>query len=346
MKRNIKVALYGVGVVSSLIAKALLEKTGVEIVSAVDISEDKIGKDLGEILGFSRMLGIVVDKDIESALLRAEPDIVVHATSSSLEGTYPQIKALIEKKMNVVSTCEELVYPYSTNKSMADDLDKLAKKHGVSVLGTGINPGFLMDSLPIMLTGVCLEVKRIKVTRMMNSAKRRIPYQKKIGTGLEIGEFRKKIDRKDITGHVGLSISIAMIADSLGWKLDSITESKPEPVLASKTVEAGYTTVEPGHVAGLKSTAVGVMFGKKVIELEFISYAGAEEEYDSIDIEGLPNIQMKIAGGIHGDTGTVATIINAIPRVLNSPPGFHTMKELPMPSAALQNLNSFVKQKG
>jgi len=341
--RSVKVALFGVGAVSSMIAKALLQKKGVEIVSAIDMADDKVGRDLGDVLGLSYKLGLKMVKDVREAFLGVKPDIVIHATSSSLEHVYPQISACLREGVNVISTCEELAYPYHKNRAIAEELDKIAKQYGVSVLATGINPGFLMDTLPITMTGPCLEVKRIKVTRMMNSGKRRIPYQKKIGMGLTEEEFKEKIDRKEITGHVGLDVSIAMIADSLRWRLDDIVMLPPKPVIASRTIQTNYTTIEKGSVAGLKSAAYGVKGGEKVIELEFISHTEVEEEYDLTEIEGLPNLKVKIEGGIHGDIGTTAMIINSIPKVMNAPPGLHTMKDMPIPSATTAEINRYIK---
>jgi len=341
--RPVRVALFGVGAVSSLIAKALLQKKGVEIVAAIDVAHDKVGRDLADVLGLPHKLNLVVAKDVKEAFSRAKPDIVVHATSSSLEQVHRQISACLKEAVNIVSTCEELAYPYLKNRAIAEDLDRLAKQYKVSVLGTGINPGFLMDTLPITVTGSCLEVKRIKVTRMMNSGKRRIPYQKKVGTGLTEEEFREKTSRKEISGHVGLDVSIAMIADSLGWKLDEIVEVSPEPILAEKILETTYTTVEKGCVSGLKSMAYGVINGEKIIQLEFVSHAGVEEEYDLIEVDGLPNIRLKIEGGVHGDVGTVAMIINSIPKVMNASPGLHTMNHLPIPSATPAELNVYAK---
>jgi 4-hydroxy-tetrahydrodipicolinate reductase len=343
MNRSVKVAFYGVGVISTSIAKALLEKRGVKIIAAIDVAEGKIGRDLGDILGLPHKLDLIVEKDARKAFSKAKPDIVIHATSSSLKQVYPQISECIRAETNVVSTCEELVYPYPKNRAIANRLDRLAEKHKVSVLGTGINPGFLMDTLPITATGPCLEIRRIKVTRMMNSGRRRMPYQKKIGTGLTEKEFREKIEKREITGHVGLDSSIAMIADSLEWKLDDILELAPEPILADDTVKTDYATIMKGCVAGLRSVAYGIVGGEKAIELEFVSHARVEEEYDSIEIDGKPNVRLKIEGGIHGDVGTTAMIINSIPKVINAPPGLHTMNRLPIPSATPVELNRYVK---
>jgi 4-hydroxy-tetrahydrodipicolinate reductase len=247
--------------------------------------------------------------------------------------------------MNFVSTCEELSYPHYKYPELAHKIDELAKKNDVTVLGTGINPGYLMDTLPITLTGPCQEVKKIKVTRMLDSSKRRVPYQKKIGTGLSREEFKKMIEEKKITGHVGLIESIAMIADALGWKLDEIKELHPECVIADRKTITPYTIVKPGQVAGLKSVAYGIKQGKRVITLEFVSYAGLKEEYDAISIEGVPNIYQKIEGGVHGDIGTVATIINSIPKVINANPGLVTMKDLPLPSAVTEDVSVHVERR-
>ncbi|MEM2632541.1 MAG: dihydrodipicolinate reductase, partial [Nitrososphaerota archaeon] len=260
-------------------------------------------------------------------------DIVIHATVSDLKLAYPQIKECIKAGMNVISTCEQLSYPYYRHPELAKKLNNLAKKYDVTILGTGINPGYLMDSLPIMLTALCQEIYKIKVVRMMDAGKRRIAYQKKIGVGLTLEEFKQKIDKKLITGHVGLVESIALIASAIGWKLDEIKEIPPEPIIAEEERTTEYTTVKIGNVAGLKSIAYGIMKNKEVITLEFISHVNVKEEYDEVLIEGIPNIHERIIGGVHGDIGTVSIIINSIPKVLEAPAGLLTMKDLPLPSA-------------
>nr|MDO8099847.1 NADP-binding protein [Candidatus Njordarchaeota archaeon] len=335
--------LFGIGAMGGRIAKFGLDKRGLEIVGAIDIAEDKVGKDLGEVLELGKMLGVVVTDDPVDLFSKVKANIVVHSTTSYLRDVYPQIAKCVEAGINVVSTCEELSYPYYKYPELAYEIDELAKKNGATVLGTGINPGFLMDTLPIVLTGLCQEVKTIKVTRMMDSSKRRIPYQKKIGTGLTPEEFKRMIEEKKITGHVGLIESIAMIAGALGWKLEEIRQLKPEPIIADRKTVSPYTTVKPGRVAGLRSVAYGAKGGRKVITLEFVSHASVKEEYDAIAIEGVPNIYQKIEGGVHGDIGTVATIINSIPKVINANPGLVTMKDLPIPSAITEDIRIHVK---
>jgi len=337
------VILFGIGAIGSRIAKFALEKKGLEVVGAIDVAKDKVGKDLGEVLEVGKALGVTITDDPDALFSRVKADIVIHATTSYLKDVYPQIAKCVKAGINVVSTCEELSYPYYKHPELANEIDELAKKHGVTVLGAGINPGYLMDTLPITLTGPCQDVKTIKVTRMMDSSKRRIPYQKKIGTGLTPEEFKKMIEEKKITGHVGLIESIAMIADAMGWELEEIQELPPEPVIAEEEIVTSYTTVKPGQVAGLKSVAHGVKEGKKVITLEFISHAAVKEEYDAVSVEGVPNIYQKIAGGVHGDIGTVATIINSIPKVINANPGIVTMKDLPLPSVTPEDMRIYIK---
>lgn len=342
MMETVKVVLYGIGAIGELIARFLLEKQGVEIVGAIDVAEDKVGKDLGELLGLNKKLGVTVSRDVTSLFSKVKAEIAIHTTTSYLKDTYPQIAALLKHHINVISTCEELSYPYYSEPELAAKLDALAKKHEVTVLGTGINPGFLMDTLVITLTAVCQKIEKIEAIRVMNASTRRLPFQKKIGAGLTIAEFKQKIANKQITGHVGLEQSIAIIADALSWKLDGIKVDEAEPVIAKETVESSVIKVEAGKVAGLRQTARGFMEGREVILLDFQAYIGAKEEYDAITIQGVPTVKQKIQPCIHGDTGTVAIVVNSIPKVLKAPAGLLTMKDLPVPSAALGDLRKHV----
>lgn len=340
---KIRVILYGVGAIGSLLAKFLLEKKGIEIVGAVDIAKNKVGKDLGKVLGLERKLGIRVSNDVDSVLSKVKADIAVHATSPFIKDACPQIASIVKHGVNVVSTCEELSYPHVTEPELAKKLDALAKQNNVTVLGTGINPGFLMDTLVITLTAVCQKIEKIEVVRVMDAATRRLPFQKKIGAGLTVREFRRKIENKQITGHVGLEQSIAMIADALAWKLDKTIAEPVEPVIAKKSVESKDITVEAGEVAGLRQKAKGIVKSREVIILDFQAYIGAKEEYDSVTIEGVPNIKQRIQPCVHGDIGTIAMVVNAIPKVINAPAGLLTIKDLPVPSAVLEDMRKYLK---
>jgi 4-hydroxy-tetrahydrodipicolinate reductase len=339
---EVRVVLYGVGAVGSLIAKSLLERKDVKIVGTIDVAKEKVGKDLGEVLGLNKKIGITVSSNVDAVLSKAKPDIAIHTTSSYLKDTYPQIVSIVKHSVNVISTCEELSYPYYSEPKIAKELDKLAKKHDVTVLGTGINPGFLMDTLVITLTAACQKIEKIEAVRVMDAAKRRLPFQKKIGAGLTAKEFKQKIERGEITGHVGLEQSIAMIADALAWKLDKIKTEPVESVIAKEPVKSDFIKVEAGKVAGLRQTARGFMENREVIVLDFQAYIGAEEEYDAITITGVPTIKQKIQPCVHGDIGTMAIIINSIPKVLKAPAGLLTMKDLPVPSAAVEDIRKYL----
>ncbi len=326
------------GAVGSLIANSLLQKEGVRIVGAIDSAKDKIGRDLGEVIGLTKRVGVPVSNNAKEVIPNTSPHIVVHATSSYLKEVFPQLAEIVKHGVNIVSTCEELTYPYFSEPQLAEKLDVLAKKHQVTILGTGINPGFLMDTLVIALTGVCQKIEKIEAVRVMDAAARRLPFQKKIGAGLSVEEFRRAIDAKIITGHVGLRQSIAMIAAALAWNLENVKVETVEPVIAKKTVRTEAVKVEAGFAAGLRQEARGYRKGKEVITLDFQAYIGSEEEYDAITIEGVPRVSQKISPCVHGDVGTVAMVVNALPKVINAPPGLVTMKDLPVPSAATENM--------
>ena len=327
--KQTKVIIFGCGVMGGRITEALSKKKSFSIVGAIDIDARLVGQDLGTLIGSDQNLGISIHNEPEELFNRVEADVVVLSTISHLKDVYSQIDQCIQAGINVVSTCEELSYPWNREPELAHKIDDMAKNKGVTVVGTGINPGFLMDTLPLILTAPCLQVHSIKVTRMMDSSKRRVLFQKKIGTGLSLEVFRDKIDNKIITGHVGLLESINMVADGLGWKLDETVELPPEPVIANREVETGLGIVKPGDVLGLISVAYAKIGGEKVITLEFNANAGMEEEYDEVIIEGVPSIRERIIGGVHGDIGTVAVTINTIPRAIQSEAGLILMKDLP-----------------
>ncbi|MFC1861651.1 dihydrodipicolinate reductase, partial [Chloroflexota bacterium] len=287
------------------------------------------------VININSNLGVLISNDADAVLSQTKPDIVLqrrfivrHATGSVLKDIYPQLGKVVKAGINVVSTCEELSFPYTAQPVLADSMDKLAREHRVTVLGTGVNPGFLMDAWPLFMTGVCQEVKQIKSVRIQDASPRRGPFQKKIGAGKTIEEFNTLVKTGTLR-HVGLAESIAMIAAGLGWELDDITETI-EPVMAEAEVRTDFVNVSPGQVAGVKQVGFGYSGGKELIELEFQAYVGAKESYDAVYITGTPNMEVAIKGGLHGDIATAAMVVNSIPRVVNAPPGLITMKDLPM----------------
>ena len=333
--RKINVVSYGVGVIGCLTAKFILEekRRSLNLVGAYDIDPKKVGKDLGSLVGLNRPTGIRVTDDLE--ILDNGVDAVIHTTSSYLRDAFPQLESIVSRGADVVSSCEELSYPFVVDRKLASKLDLLARKHGATVLGTGINPGFLMDALPIALTAPCKSIKTIRITRKMNAATRRIPFQKKVGAGMSKEEFQAAIRNKRISGHVGLEQSVSMLADAIGWRLDGVEVGKVEPVIAKSATEEGYVRIPAGRVAGVKQAAKGLGGGKTLIELNFMAYVGSDEEYDQIEIDGTPPVNCRISPCVHGDQGTVAMLVNMVPKVVSSPPGLYTMKDMQLPSAFL-----------
>jgi 2,4-diaminopentanoate dehydrogenase len=242
----------------------------------------------------------------------------------------PQMEEILKLKVPIVSTTEELAYPTGANMKYARALHEMAKKAKVAVLGTGVNPGFTMDALPVMLTGVCERVDSIRVDRVQDARVRRLPFQQKIGAGLTRDQFQKKVDDASVR-HVGLAESISMIADAMGWKLDKITD-EIQPKMATETVASEFLAVDAGYVCGIVQDGIGYRGGNPVITLHMEAYLGAPESYDAVEITGSPMIKSKIAGGVHGDVATASITVNSIRKILLVPPGLHTMLDMPIPS--------------
>ena len=327
---NIRVMHVGLGPIGAAIVKQVASRPGFKIVGAVDIDPDKVGRDIGDVVGLPKRIGLTVSGDAAKALKSAKPDVVVLCTGSSLKKVMPEIEIILQSKTAIVSTTEELTYPDYTHVRLGRQIDKLAKKAKVAVLGTGVNPGFAMDALPIALTGVCERVDRITVHRVQDARIRRLPFQQKIGAGLTTEQFQKKVDDGSVR-HVGLTESIAMIADAMGWSLDRITD-EIQPKLAQVTISSEFLAVDPGYVCGIIQDGVGYRKNDAVIRLHLEAYLGAPESYDSVEIEGSPRISSKIAGGIHGDIATASIVVNSIPKVLNAAPGLRTMRDLALPA--------------
>jgi hypothetical protein len=326
----IRVMHYGLGPIGCGIVRQVAERPGFKPVGGIDIAPEKVGRDLGEVAGLGRRLGVEVSADAARALKAARPDVVVLCTSSSLKTVSPQIALCLKARLPVVSTTEELAYPVGANARLAARLDALARRAKTAVLGTGVNPGFAMDALPIMLTAACERVDRIRVERVQDARIRRLPFQQKIGAGLTRDEFEARVDQGRVR-HVGLTESVRMIADALNWRLDKITDVIV-PKIAEAPVASEFLEVEAGRVCGLIQDGVGWRDGEPVITLHMEAYLGAPETYDAVTITGSPPLVMKIVGGIHGDIATASIAVNSIPKVLDATPGLHTMRDLALPS--------------
>jgi 4-hydroxy-tetrahydrodipicolinate reductase len=326
----IRVMFYGLGPIGAAVARQIATRKGFSVAGGIDIDPAKVDKDLGDVIGLGKKLRVKVSSDATRAIRAAKPDVVVLCTSSALRKVMPQIEGILKLKVPIVSTTEELAYPVGANRRLAKKIDALAKKAKVAVLGTGVNPGFVMDALPIMLTGVCERVDSVTINRIQDASVRRLPFQQKIGSGLTKEQFQKKVDDGTVR-HVGLTESVTMIADAFSWKLDKVTDVI-KPVIADKTVESEFLAVDPGYVCGLVQDGIGWKGGKALVTLHMEAYLGAPESYDSVLIEGSPRIEQKITGGVHGDIATASITVNSIPKVLSAAPGLRTMRDAALPS--------------
>ena len=328
MKKKIRAIQYGIGPIGASILKLMREKEAIEIIGAIDSDPAKVGKDLGEVVGASDApWGIKVSGD-SKGVLEQSADVVMHTTSSSLPKVMDQLLAAMEVGSCIVSTCEELSYPYRTHPELALQLDKSAKENGVALVGTGVNPGFVMDKLVVTLAAVSQRVEHAKALRIVDASKRRLPLQKKIGAGLSVEDFRARVQEGTIK-HVGLPESVAMVADSLGLRVDEITETI-EPKVATERVQTEFLTVEPGQAAGVHQIARGLSEGKELIYMELQMYVGAKDPADTVELKGHPNISLVIPGGSHGDIATASVAVNSIPSILEAPSGLRTSRDLPI----------------
>ena len=328
MKKKIRVAQYGVGPIGASIVRLMRQKASLEIVGAIDKDPAKAGRDLGEAIGApDAPWGVRISADAES-LLEKPVDIVVHSTSSYLPSVMDQLLACLAAGCCIVSTCEELAYPWRKHPELSARLDAAAKEEGVALVGTGVNPGFVMDKLVLTLSAVSQRVDSARATRVVDASKRRLPLQKKIGAGMAPEEFRAQV-AAGVIKHHGLPESIAMVADGLGFALDDISETI-EPVIAEQTVKTEFLEVAPGQVAGVHQIARGVSAGKEKIFMELKMYVGATQPADTIELKGEPNLSLVIPGGTHGDVATAAVVVNAIPTILAATSGLRTARDLPL----------------
>jgi 4-hydroxy-tetrahydrodipicolinate reductase len=328
VKKKIRVIQYGIGPIGASIVKLLREKESIELVGAIDTDPGKVGRDLGEVVGASDApWGVKVSGD-GKGVLEQSADVVMHTTSSSLPKVIDQLLGCLDVGSCVVSTCEELSYPFRTHPQLAAKLDSAAKESGVALVGTGVNPGFVMDKLLVTLAAVSQRIEHASAIRIVDASKRRLPLQKKIGAGLSVDEFKAKVQDGTIK-HVGLPESVAMVADSLGLRVDEITETI-EPKVASERVQTEFLTVEPGQAAGVHQIARGLSEGRELVYMELQMYVGAKDPADKVELQGHPNISLVIPGGSHGDIATASVAVNSIPVILEAPSGLRTSRDLPI----------------
>jgi hypothetical protein len=329
--KKIKVIQFGLGPIGIESVKLAAEQSWLEILGGVDIDPAKIGRTLGELTGTAGLDSARVFPSLEALFAAVgRPDVVLHTAGSSAAASFAQMKPALELGVSVASTCEELIFPALKTPEVAAEYDQLCQRSGARIAGTGVNPGFVMDILPICLTGVSREVRSIYVERVVNASTRRQPLQAKIGSGQDPADFRAKFAAGK-AGHAGFQQSVALLAHAMGWKLDEIRESC-EPVVATSRVVTKFFDVAPGQSLGIHQKCVGLSGGETRIKLDLQMYLDASLPHDAIVVRGRPDLNLVLNGGVAGDDATVAALINIIPRLLHGAPGVRLMTELAVPA--------------
>jgi 4-hydroxy-tetrahydrodipicolinate reductase len=318
-----RVAVIGLGAIGREVLKALDGLTSVQVVAVADPAF--VGRDAGEVAGL-RPSGVAVVATAAQALKPGAADVALVLTGSGSAEMLPIVDAAAAARINVVSSCEDLSYADWATPDVARQIDDLAVAGGITVLGTGVNPGFVMDRLPLQIAGACVRVHGIRVERVVDAAKRRGPLRAKVGADLTPAEFEAGVAAKRL-GHRGLPESCALLGVGLRLPFDEVVTTI-EPVIA--TAESPRAGVANGRVAGLRQSAVGRRGGREIARLDLEMSVAAPDPHDRIRIDGDPPLDVLIVGGTHGDRGTVGTIINAIPAVVAAAPGLKTVLDLPL----------------
>jgi 4-hydroxy-tetrahydrodipicolinate reductase len=333
MSQPIRVIQYGLGAIGCATARLVLSRPGLQLVGAVDRNPKLAGKDLGEVLGLGRTLDIAVTDKPVLLFAQTPADVVIHCTTSSFVEAYEQLTEIARAGLHCVTSCEEALFPYYRHKVLAGKLDGLCIQKSVAVVGTGVNPGLVMDTLALLLTLACQRVEAVRVSRVVDAATRREALQRKVGASLSEAQFNKLNQQRKV-GHVGLAESLVFLADGLGWALDELDETVV-PVIAAKSIRTEFLTVPKGAVAGTRQFARGTRGGKEVLTLELRMYVGAPNPRDTIEIVGAPPLRLVIEGGVPGDVATPAILANTLPRLIECRPGLHTMRTLGLPRMTL-----------
>lgn len=335
--KTLRIVQYGVGAMGSNMVKLLQSKSSAQIVGAIDIDPAKIGKDLSEVANLNKPAGVKITYPPEDVLDDGPIDVVLHATTAFLNDAYPQILAILERKANVITICQELFFPLGKNREMAMEIDRKVREMGVSITSVGINPGFIMDIVPIVCSVPCWEVKRVFVQRVVDFSPYGPDEMRHIGAGLSPQEFQEGV-KQGVIGHIGLLETTAMVAHCLGILTDELRQTK-EPIITKKQRTSRFITIAPGNVCGFRQNVAGIRNGETLLDFRMIGIVCPDSEEDGVTlgdytrIEGTPNVDITIKEEIaqKGGLGTAAVAVNMIPRILNAPPGFHTMNTLALP---------------
>jgi 4-hydroxy-tetrahydrodipicolinate reductase len=328
----VRVLQYGLGMIGVACARAVLETKGLALEGAVDVDPMKAGRPLRAILGPSGSAAsprLRVAATLHEALAAGRVDVVLHTTQSSFARIFPQVKECLEAGLSVVSSTEELALPFATGPALARKLDAIARRKKVALLGTGVNPGFVMDVLPIVAAAASRDVRSLRIERVLDAGARRASFQRKVGVGLAPAEAERRL-RAGGFGHIGLLESALLVASACDLHIDRIREES-HPILARRTLDSAFGAVRRGQVAGLHQSVSGLRKGVEILRLDVVMALGVTDPHDAATIEADPPVRLRLEGGLPGDTATIAALLNAIPRVLAAPPGLHTALDLPIP---------------
>ncbi|MBS2030644.1 MAG: dihydrodipicolinate reductase [Deltaproteobacteria bacterium] len=324
-ERIIPVAVLGLGHVGRQIALAARAHPRLELVGALDRDSNLVGKPLGALLD-DPTIDLTVARDLASIQSKLRGGVLLIATTSRVDEIAPQLEAAFKAGLHVVSSCEELAYPWLYHDEIADRIDAAARRANVCAVGTGVNPGFVLDRL-VAAAGACTgKIVRVQAERVVDARNRRNALLQKVGAGLSEDAFDARAERDEI-GHVGLAESCALAALGLGLDCDEV-EEELAPVIAEEDVP-GVVPVKAGQVAGVYQSARGFSEGREVVRLELTIAAGAEPAGDHIHIEGEPNVDLRIEGGMPGEAATAWAVVNCVPSVVRSEPGLLTVLDLP-----------------
>jgi hypothetical protein len=348
MDDKIKVAVLGTGQMGSGMIKLLLEKEGVDLVGVYGRRAERAGTDVGDAIGLGRAIGVPLSGDLPKLLEETRPHIALQATCSKVVDAVEEIMVILNHGANVVSIAEEMSYPAYGSPGAAEEIHALALEKGLTVVGTGINPGFVLDLLVIALTGVCFRVDSVTARRVNDLS----PYGPSVlttqGVGITPEAFQKGVEEGSVVGHFGFNESISMIAEALGWKIDRIEQTR-KPIVSRVKRETPFVKIEPGLTAGCTHTATAYMGDRPVIHLIHPQQVHPQlenvETGDYIEIKGEPDVNFSSGPEIPGGIGTIALAVNMMPQVINGAPGLKTMAELPVPAAIMGDIRELIKKK-
>jgi len=347
-QETVKVVIWGFGAMGSGMAKMILNKKGIEIVGVCDRNDARVGKDMYELLGVERgdRKPVIVNPNIEEVLTEKSCDVALCATDSYTKAAFPRLKYCLEQKVNVVSTAEEMAYPQAQSPELAAELDKIAKENGVSILGTGINPGHIMDMLVCVMTACMTDVEHIEAKRVNSLSPFGHTVMEEQGVGITVEEFNKGVEDDTLAGHVGFHESVGMIADAIGWKVEKF-EQQMKPIITNVDRKSPYGFAAAGNVAGVNMTGQGYVDGEVKIDMIHPQQIEPEMEGtytgDYVTIKGTPEVNLKTSPEVEGGLGTIAMCVNMIPQVINADPGLKTMIDLPIPRAVMGDFRLFCK---